>query len=168
MYDEVIASLPSREVAAKSLYGKGVLLRIRKEYRESIEALQTLTRRFPKTTEAADAFLLLCQIYLDQSKIDSQNPDLLSLAQINLTNFEKSFPGEERLQEARTQFQEMKEIFAHSLYETGRFYEKKKKKDASKIYYDEAVKRFPNTKGADKSFARLMLLNPRDYVADRT
>jgi len=155
LYDEVIASLPTRDLAAKALFGKAGILRGRREFRESIETLQTLTRRFPKHSLAADAYLTISEIYLEQSRLESQNPDLLALAQINLTRFYKSFPGDERILQGERHQQSMKEVFAQSLYDTGRFYEKKKKKPASQIYYVEAVRKYPDTLAAEKSLKRL-------------
>ncbi len=159
LYDEVIASVPSREIAALSLYGKGDLLRKRRQYKESIEALQILTRRFPKHSLAADAFVLISDIYYEESEIEAQNPDLLALAQINFTRFQKSFPGDERTAASERNLVKMQEAFAHSLYETGRFYEKKKKPQASRIYYGEAIKRYPSTSFANKSRSRLAELD---------
>lgn len=158
LYDEVIASLPNKEITVKSLYGKGNLLRAKKQYKESIEAFQTLTRRFPKHSLAADSFLVISEIYLEQSRIESQNPDLLALAQINLNRFQKGFPGDERIAQGETNLTKMKEAFAGSLYDTGRFYEKKKKPLASRIYYNEAIKRYPETAAAVKSRHRLAIL----------
>lgn len=158
LYDEVIASLPSREIAAQALFGKASCLRSRREYKEGIEALQTITRRFPKNSLAADAFLLISDIYLEESRLESQNPDLIALAQINVGRFKKSFPGEERIQQSEENLVKMQEVFARSLYTTGRFYERKKKPHASRIYYTEAIKRYPETDSATKSRQRLAQL----------
>lgn len=167
LYDEIIASLPTRDIAAEAMYGKACLLKKRKEYRESIETLQMLTRRFPKHSMAADAFLLISYIYLEQSQVEAQNPDLFSLAQINLNRFEKSFPGDERIAQGENNLIEMKEVFSKSLFDTGRFYERKKKMGASRIYYQEAIKRYPQTKSADKSQSRLAQLNRGKESSDK-
>lgn len=167
LYDEIIASLPSKEIAAKSFFGKAQLLRKRKEYRESIEALQTLTKRFPRHTLAADAFLLISDIYFEQSKVEMQNPDLLSLAHINISRFQKSFPGDSRVDLAEGNAQQMKEIFAQSLYDTGRFYEKKRKSHASIIYYNEALKRYPGTVATEKGKQRLAKLKGAESLAQK-
>lgn len=158
LYDEVVASLPGREIAAKALFGKAQLLRKRREYRESIESLQLLARRFPKHTLAADAYLMISEVYLEQSAIEAQNPDLLALAQINLNRFQKQFPGDERFAIGEKNLLNMKETFAKSLYDTGRFYEKKKKTHASRIYFNEAIKRYPETQAASRSQERLSIL----------
>ncbi|NGX53944.1 MAG: Outer membrane protein assembly factor BamD [Chlamydiae bacterium] len=158
VYDEVIAALPSHELAIKALFGKGKLHMKRAEDKESIEVFQTLARRFPKHTLAADSYLLISEVYLKKSEIESQDPDVCSLAQINLRKFQSHFPGDERIAQAEENLHTMKGHFAASLFNTGRYYERKKKPKASAIYYREAMNRFPKTVHAQKSEQRLKAL----------
>lgn len=155
IYDEIVAALPGKEIAAQSYYSKGDLLRKRRQFRESIEAFQTITRRFPKHSLAADSYLKIAEVYLDQSRVESQNPDLIALAQVNLQRYRKSFPSDERIEEAKKYSVAMKEVYSRSLYDTGRFYERKKKPNASAIYYRDALQKYPDTESAQKSRDRL-------------
>jgi outer membrane protein assembly factor BamD (BamD/ComL family) len=159
LYDEVISSLPHQELGAKALYGKAEVLLFQKEYKESIETLSTLIKRFPKDNLAPTSYLLISHIYLEESKKDAQNPDLLALAKINLKNFRRDFPGDEKISEVEGDISSMEEVLATSLFETGRFYEKKKKLKASKIYYEEALKRYPETASAEKCKGRLQAIS---------
>src|ERR1700722_15483220 len=158
LFDEIIAALPGREIAAQALYNKADLLRAKKQYHESIEALQALSRRFPKHSYAADSYVRISEIYLDQSRIESQNPDLIALAQVNIQRFVKVFPSDGRVEQARKNLLAMQEGYAQSLYETGRFYERKKKPIASMIYYEDAILKYPGTKAATKCEERLAKL----------
>lgn len=167
LYDEIIAALPAQDLAATALYKKADLLSTRKEYRESIEALQTLARRFPKHTLAAESYLRISEIYLEQSRRESQNPDLIALAQVNIQRFGKSFPSDERVLQAHDTLIAMQEVYAQSLYDTGRFYERKKKPHASAIYYHDAILRYPETQAAAKCgerLAKLVLPNKKSDV----
>lgn len=161
LYDEVIAALPAHDLAATALYQKAELLRKRKEYRESIDSLQILARRFPKHHLAPESYLRISEIYLEQSRKESQNPDLLALAQVNIQRFGRSFPTEGRIDQAHKTLVAMQEVYAQSLYETGRFYERKKKPQASMIYYKDAILRYPETLAAAKSGERLVKLGSR-------
>lgn len=155
LLDEIAAALPGKEIAAKALYMKADILLKRRQYRESIECLQTLVRRFPKHSLAADSFVKVSEVYYDQSLREAQNPDLISLAKVNIIKFGKSFPGDERIQVAEKNLIAMEEVYAQSLYETGRFYERKKKPHASAIYYQDAIQKYPGTVAAQKSQQRL-------------
>ncbi len=158
IYEEIIASLPGKEIAAKALFDKATLLRSRKEYQESMNALQTLTRRFPKHTEAAEAFLEISEIYVELSHLEAQNPDQIALASVNLQRFRKSFPGDERIEIALRNLLAMKEVYAQSLFNVGRFFERKKKPPAAAIYYKDSIQKYPETEAAEKSRRRLSQL----------
>lgn len=155
LYDEIAATLPSRPIAAQSLFSKGLLLRKMKEKKESIEVFQTLTRRFPKHPLAADAYEQIAQIYVDNVRREAQNPDMLALAKLNYQSFEKSFPSDERVAVLDGHLREMKEMYAESLFQTGRFYEKKKKSNAALIYFHETIAKYPNTLAARESQVRI-------------
>ncbi|MCH9625748.1 MAG: Cell division coordinator CpoB [Chlamydiales bacterium] len=159
LYEEIIAALPGKEIAAKALFGQAKVLRDKKEYKESIESLQNLARRFPRHELSAESYLQISDIYLEQSRIESQNPDLLPLAQVNIQRFSKSFPADERIDRAYDNLLGMKAVYANSLYTTGRFYERKKKPQASAIYYQDTIQKYPETDAARKSQERLALMD---------
>ncbi|NGX61030.1 MAG: Outer membrane protein assembly factor BamD [Chlamydiae bacterium] len=155
IYDEILAALPGKELSAKALFGKGKLLFKRKDYRESIEALQTLSRRFPRHSLSAEGYLVIGEVYLKQSDLEAQNPDLIALAGVNLNKFKQAFPGDSRHALAAANVSQMRENYAMSLYQTGRFYERKKKPNASEIYYQDTIRKFSETEAAHKSQERL-------------
>jgi outer membrane protein assembly factor BamD (BamD/ComL family) len=155
LFDEIIAALPGKEIAAQALYSKADLLKAKKRFHESIESLQLLARRFPKHTLAAESYLCISEIYLEQSRLESQNPDLLALSQVNIQRFAKAFPSDERVDLAKKNLLAMQEVYAQSLYDTGRFYERTKKPTASAIYYEDTIRKYPGTKAAAKSEERL-------------
>lgn len=158
LFDEVVDALPNADVAAQALFAKAALLRKREEYAESLETLQTLVRRFPNHSLAADGYVAIAEGYEARSELEPHNPDLLSLAQINLTKFAKQFPGDPRLEEAARHFATMEEIYARGLYAMGKFYERKKKPHAARIYYRDAIKQYPQTEAAHLCDERLMVL----------
>jgi outer membrane protein assembly factor BamD (BamD/ComL family) len=158
IYDEVIAIVPCHEMAAQSLFAKGQILREDGAYRESIDVFQQLIKRFPRHELALESYLAISRVYVEQSQYELQNPDLLAFSQINLRRFKQDFPREERLAEAEANVQEIKESYAHSLYETGRFYERKDQPHASMIYYRSAIKEFPDTSMARYCEERLSVI----------
>ncbi len=161
IYDEIIAALPGRDLSAQALFSKADFLRRTREFQDCIDALQTITRRFPKHPLAVESYLKISEVYLQQSRLESQNPDLIALAQVNLQRFHKSFAGEERLQEAEGNLSTMRHVYAQSLYDIGRFYERKRKPQASVIYYQDAIRKYPESPGAQKCHQRLARLGVR-------
>jgi outer membrane protein assembly factor BamD (BamD/ComL family) len=159
-YEEVIAALPHDEMAAKALFGKGKVLLEMEDYKESVEAFQTVIRRFPKHEHAVDSYLAISEAYLQQFRDESPDRDLLDLAEINVRKMQADFPREELIGKALGNLVEMQEIYAHNLYETARFYERRKKPEASLLYYRKIAVQFPETKAAALSKKRIDVLKP--------
>lgn len=160
IYDEVIAAVPCSDLAAQALINKACLQWRMQCYRPAIDSLLMVIRRFPKFELTPDCYVYIGKIYLEQSRFEFQNSDILSFAQINLRKFERDFPREERLCEAREDVLAIKEIYAEGLYKTGRFYERTCKPRAAMIYYNDAIKQFPETCIASACRSRMFFLNP--------
>ena len=159
IFDEVIAALPSHELATKSLFGKAQLHNKDKEFRQAVDTYYTLIRRFPKHELAPESYLEIMRIYRNQSKSHMNDPDLLEIAMTHLNNFYEDFPRDERVAEAEMLLSGMKEGCAKSLYDIGQLYEKMNKPHAAVIYYTNAVKQFPTTTVAKDCQKRLDRLN---------
>ena len=158
IFDEVIATLPRDERAAESLYRKGQLLLELGEYKESIEAYQTLIRRFPKHPLTPQAYLGVGEVYLIECQKEFLDNDRIELAEINLRKFQFHFPTEPRLAKVENMIQEMKEMMAKDLLEMGDFYKKTRKFQAAAIYYQTILKKYPNTETAQISKKELQKL----------
>jgi outer membrane protein assembly factor BamD (BamD/ComL family) len=161
IYEDVIASMPHSELAAKSLLSKARIQAYNLEdFKPSIETLDLLIRRFPKHDLAAEAYLEKNKIFLAQCQIESLDPDALELAELNLRKFRLAFPRETRIEEAEKVLSDLQELFAQSLLETGQFFEKTKKVSASLIYYHKVIAKYPNTLAAEVSREKVELLQP--------
>lgn len=164
VFDEVIAAVPCHEIAAKALIAKACMLWRWQDYRGAIDALQMEIRRFPKYESTPDCYIYIGKIYLEQSRWEFQNSDILAFAQINVKRFERDFPKEERLAEALADVEAIKEIYADGLYQTGKFYERKSKYRAAIIYYNDAIRQFPETCVASLCRKRMACLHPECYA----
>jgi len=158
IYDEVIACLPNHELAIQALYSKGNLLKKMREYRDSIEAYQTLIRRFPRHEIVPACYLNIADAYVQQSALEFQNPDILALAELNVRKFKDDFPRDERTAIAAKSVSLIKELYAKGLCDLGLFYERMKQFDAAAIYFQSSIEEFPDTQVAAFCRSRLMSL----------
>lgn len=163
IYNEVVTSLPSHDLAVRSLYAKGWLLWEDYDYKGAVESFQTLVRRFPRNELTPECYILINHVYLEQAEFEFQNPDLLALAEINTQRFIRAFPKEERIAQCQYLFQCIKEVYAKGLYDIGVFYEKTGKNKAAVIYYQNTIARFPDTAVAAAAVQRLFILRPDCY-----
>jgi len=158
LYDEVIVTLPSHPLAAEALANKGSLLGDMGEYVEAIETYQVLVSRFPKHPKMPEGYLAISELYLNLCRTAKHDPDLLALAHINLRKFRHDYPTDQRVDLARAHFESMRGVYAEGLYETGRFYERKKKPSSAAVYYRAAIRDYPDTLSADLSRERMAQL----------
>ena len=162
LYDEIITTLPQDEIAAQSLWGKGKLHVVLEDFKDAIDAFQLLIRRFPKHDLAAQGYLEINETYLQQCKTEHLDLDLLDLAEMNFRKFQLAFPREARLEEAETALREMQQLYAKNLLDTGRYYEKVKKKPAAIIYYNKVVAKYPGTDAAREAQEKLEQLEAQN------
>lgn len=161
IFEEIINTLPSDEMAMRSLFAKGKILESYNDYRESIETYQTLIRRFPKSELSIESYISIGGVYLKQCHPKRQDLNLIGLAEVNAKRFEEAFPNEKRVEEVKKYICQMKEIYAKGLYEIGQFYERTGKPNASIIYYSKIVDNFPDTPSAKFSQKRLLKLEKK-------
>ena len=164
IYDEVITAQPHSEIAAKSLLHKGIIEAEFDDYKQSLETLDLLIRRFPKHDLAAEAFVEKNRIYLQQCKNESLDPGILDLAFVNLEKFKLAFPREPRIAVAEKSLTEITEIFAQNLLETGMFFQKTKKIPASIIYYTKTIAKYPNSEAAVVAREKLEALQEAGHL----
>ena len=155
LYDEVINTLPRHEVAALALFRKGGMLWKEEKYKESVEAYQTLIRRFPKHPLTPDSYILIGEIYLEESQREFPDRDLLEQARINYKRFVADFPGEKRVVEGENKLRAMVDAYAKDLWESAAFFEKKGKISAAFLYYQSIVQRYPESKYAEQALKSL-------------
>lgn len=161
IYDEIIAALPSHDLAMKSLFAKGQVQREEQNFKSSRETYQTLIKKFPKTELAFQSYSEIATVLREQADCEFQNPDILQLAELNIKRFQKDFPkAQEQHKLAQENLVTMQERFALGLYETGALYERMSYPKAACIYYQEAVQQFPDTKIGQNCKIRLQSLEP--------
>ncbi len=149
IYEEIIAVVPSSEIAVQSLFSKALMHWSQRQYNEAVESFQMIIRRFPKHELTPESYLMINRVYLDQAKWEFQNSDLLAFAEINARRFALAFPREERLAEAERGVLAIKEVYARGLYETGLFYRKIGYPRAAILYFRTAIIQFPETEIAN-------------------
>lgn len=162
IYDEVIESLPSHPVAAKALFNKAVMLRKDKKYKESIAIYESLIRKFPKNALAPKARLAIGEVYLERSKVCADR-DFLELAKVNLDAFERAFPGDKKVQEARNNILQMQDIYAKDALSSAAYFIKKGKANAGLLYYFSIVQDYSDSQYVSIAKGKIMELTGKEF-----
>lgn len=145
LYDEVINLLPRHEIAAQSLEHKGNLFLQEKRFDKSIDMFETLLRRFPRHGLAPASYLAIAKVYLTESREEYPEMDYLEQAKNNLKKFHRDFPEHESLKEAEYLYKEMINVYAKDMYESGKFFEKRKKIPSAILYYQSVLQKYPES-----------------------
>lgn len=165
LYEEIYTALPGNELGAQALFASADVLAELQEFGESIEKYQAFITRFPRHPFASQGFLKIAEVYLKQAQVHTHDPDLLPLAEINVRKFRQEFPSDSRLLIAEELLENMREVFAKGLYETGRFFERTKRPASAVVYYQGILRDFPRTQIAIESAERLATLNSEGVPA---
>jgi len=146
IFDEIIASMPSHEIAIRSIFAKAELLFDQNDFKEAISTFETLIERYEKHELAIESFLQIQKVYLKQTTYRKQDPNVLEFAKLNIEKFNQTYPLEEENKKIlEDMLLEMKERYATGFLDIATFYEKSKKKDAAVLYYSKIVQSFPET-----------------------
>ena len=156
LFDEIIATMPGHDLACKSMFEKALIQKAYQEYKESVDTLESLVKKFSKHELAAQSRIEIGKIFLKQTTKRQQNPDVLDHANINLAKLKEEYPLEEdRIKELQGINNELHSIFAEGLLNIANFYLKTKKTDAAELYLKKIVHDFPNSYHADIAQKRL-------------
>lgn len=155
LYDEVIKTLPTHEVAAQALFRKAAMLRVELKYKEALEAYRTITRRFPKHPLAPESYVEIARLFYEESQSEYPDRDFLQQARLNLKRFKRDFPSEERITEAEMLLVKMQDAYARDLWASAKYFEKKKKYDAARLYYEKIARLYPESSYAREAVAKL-------------
>lgn len=159
IYDEVIATLPHHEVAAKALANKSKMQWKRGKYKEAVDQYQTLINRFPKNELTPEAYSNIAMIYYEQSTEEFPGSDLIELAVLNLKKFKADFPGDEKVAQAEVMMGKMQNHYAKDLWESATYFEKKGKLVAARLYYEAIIQKYPASQYVSDATERMTVIS---------
>lgn len=162
IYNEIIATLPHHELAARSLYGKGLLLAYFEDFKDSIDTLELLIQRFPKHDLAPQCFAEIGNVYLLMAKSKQQDPTLIDQSAINIKKFRMAFPSDNRIATAEKTHNVLKGAFAENLYDMASFFQNRKKLVAAELYYKKILATFPESDSALKASRELEIIEKKN------
>ncbi|WP_194843882.1 tetratricopeptide repeat protein [Candidatus Clavichlamydia salmonicola] len=168
IYDQICSILPNNKTAAMALYRKACFLQEQKNYSDALSTFRELITQFSSHPLATKAFLNINEIFLTQLQEEPQNPYILPQAELSLKLFQSKFPSSEDLPQATALVTEMKEVLAEALFNTGKFYENKRKHESSLVYYKMLNKIYPESRAAQKGNIRVTILKNQKMSKSKT
>ena len=158
IFNKVIENSTYGPLAPKAQYKLGLVLKSLMRYYEAEEAFNKVISNYPDSewVEAAKFQIASCR------QAVSRGPDYdqgaTKEAKQKFEEFVKEHPDAVLSRDAEKNIDQLKEQEAQSNYNIGRFYEKQKEYGAAKVYYNDAIKNYPNSAWAAKSLERLQIM----------
>ncbi|MFO7973175.1 MAG: outer membrane protein assembly factor BamD [Candidatus Hydrogenedentota bacterium] len=155
VYSMVIDNQPFQEAAAEAQYKVGLCHFTREEYVEAAYEYQRVIEDYAGSDWVDDASYGLALCYYEASLPPNYDQTRSRLAIEAIDEFKARFPEDERVEGLEEKRREMRDKIAWQRLQTARFYEKRRRFDAARIYYEAIVEQFPDTVAA--SDAKLWL-----------
>ncbi|MCK4245322.1 MAG: outer membrane protein assembly factor BamD [Candidatus Omnitrophica bacterium] len=158
LFEKIVENEPFGKYAAESQYKSGLSYLREKNSEKAKEALQKVIDNYPKTKWAEEASYQL--IHLSLKKSPKIATDLTSLEETidKCKEFKRTFPESKKGEEAESIIENAHQKEAEKLYQIGLFYEKRRERKATIIYYEKIIRLYPQTEVARTAEERLKKL----------
>ena len=156
MYETILSTAPYSKYAALTQFNLGLSMERQGKSTEAIAAYQKLIDKYPTSSICDDALYQVGYVYMSLGMVGkSQDLSALKEAQNNFEDFLIQYPNSEKTLQARDNMKLMLNREGIDTLRIARFYDFSKDYKASSVYYNEVIRKFPQTKDASIAKARL-------------
>ncbi|MEO6847605.1 MAG: outer membrane protein assembly factor BamD [Chthoniobacterales bacterium] len=159
MYQTILSNAPYSKQAPIAQFNLGITFEREGKTDEAIKAYQTVIDKYPSSDIADDAMYQIGYVYQRLGMTGrSQDLSALVMAQQTYEDFLAEYPNSEKAAQARENLKNMGLKSASDLTNIAKFYEHSKDYKAAVIYYNDTIRRQPDTKNAEVARTRIQEL----------
>ncbi|HOV32250.1 MAG TPA: outer membrane protein assembly factor BamD [Candidatus Hydrogenedens sp.] len=151
VYGMVVSNQPFMPGSAEAQYKIGLCHHARKEYIEAAYEYRRVVENYPQSDWVDDARYGLAQCYYESSLPPAYDQSRAELAIEAIDDFLRKHPEDSRCEEVKGWRQEMRKNIAEQKLMVARFYERQRKFDSARIYYQIVAKQYTDTPFAEKA-----------------
>lgn len=157
LYEQIIKNGPYSEVAplAQINIGTANEKKFVSDYPEAVRAYERAADKYADRKEGVDALYLAGDTYFKQAKKAEYDQSIAAQSIATFTDFSTLHPTDKRVPEALKKVDSLKTEQARGSYDIGRYYEKRRKWDGAKIYYNDVLAKDPNSPLAEEARQRI-------------
>lgn len=159
MFAKIVRNGPYSKVGPDAQMAIGTTREKQKDYYLAVKAYEKAADTYhddPKI--AAEALYRAAQAYLKQAKTAEYDQGAAASAISTYTDFMALFPRDARVEEAQRTIVELRTEQARGAFRVAQFYEKRRRWDGARVYYNEVVSKDPNSELAEAARRRLAAL----------
>lgn len=162
MYEKIVKNGPYSDVGAVAQMSIGAAHEKKKDYPDAVRAYQRAADRYADREQIlGDATYKTGIAYQKQARRAEYDQTIASKAIETFSDFSTLHQDDQRVPDAQKRIESLKTEQARGAYETAKFYEKRNKLVAAKIYYNEALNKDPSSVYAEIARLRIEELNKR-------
>ena len=156
LFEKIVTNGPYSDVAAKSQMQAGEARMKQKNYPEAVKAYNKAADRYSdRPLVASDAIYRAGMAWNKQAQTAEYDQGASAQAIDSLTDFLTLYPDEKRVPEAEKTIDSLRKEQAKGSYRIARFYEKHKKWQGARVYYNEVLALDPNSPFAPEARQRI-------------
>ncbi|MEO6053840.1 MAG: tetratricopeptide repeat protein [Chthoniobacterales bacterium] len=159
MYLTILANAPFGKQAPIAQFNLGLTFERQGKANEAVQAYQKVIDKYPNSDIADDAMYQIGYVY-QRLGMTGQSQDLSALitAQQTYEDFLAEYPNSEKAAQARENLKLMGVKSSSDLVKIARYYERTRDLKAAVIYYNDAIRRQPDTTNAEEARTRIQAL----------
>jgi outer membrane protein assembly factor BamD len=159
MYEQILKNAPYSKNAAISQFNLGLAHEKQGKTAEARQAYQTVLDNYANSTVADDALYQIAYIYM-RTGLTGRSEDLSSLvlAKETFEDFLLQFPNSEKAAQARDNLKTIGDNEAADIMAIAQYYDWSKNYRAAVIYYNDVIRRQPNSTDAETARNRVQVL----------
>jgi outer membrane protein assembly factor BamD len=161
VFRTVIKNAPYGKYAAPAQYKIGLWLQEKQLYQEARDEFEKTINDYPESEWAEAARFQIAMSDSLRSSEAQYDQQVTKVAIDQFKDFVEENPDAELSQSAREQIRKLREKEAKNNFLVAQFYEKHKKYDAAKVYYNTIVQDYKTTTWAPRALEKLQTINQK-------
>lgn len=159
MFEKILKNAPQSKHAPISQFNLGLAFERQNRTSEARHAYQAVLDNYPRSSVADDALYQIAYIHM-VTGLSGRSQDLSSLvlAKETFEDFLQQFPDSPKVAQAQDNLKTIGDRESGDLMTIARYYDWTKNYRAAAIYYNDIIRRQPNTENAEIARARIQVL----------
>lgn len=159
MFASIIKNAPFSKNAPIAQFNLGVTYERQGKLKEAASAYQTVLDRYPNSSIADDALYQIGYIYMRVGETGrSQDLSALISSKNTFEDFVLQYPGSEKVPQAEDNIKKLSSKETGDLLDIAKYYDRFKNYRAAAIYYNDIIRRAPDSEDARLARDRVQVL----------